>query len=37
MNHLDTAFSTSYLVALLMGMFSALHCLAMCGSIIGSL
>jgi sulfite exporter TauE/SafE len=37
MNHLDTAFSTSYLVALLMGLFSALHCLGMCGSIIGSL
>lgn len=37
MQHLDTAFSTSYLVALLMGMFSALHCLGMCGSIIGSL
>jgi sulfite exporter TauE/SafE len=37
MHHLDTAFSTSYLVALAMGLFSALHCLGMCGSIIGSL
>ena len=37
MNHLDTAFGTSYFVALLMGLFSALHCLGMCGSIIGSL
>ena len=37
MNHLDSAFNTSYFVALLMGMFSALHCLGMCGSIIGSL
>jgi sulfite exporter TauE/SafE len=37
MHHVDPAFSTSYLVALLMGLFSALHCLGMCGSIIGSL
>ncbi|CAI8904978.1 sulfite exporter TauE/SafE family protein [Methylocaldum szegediense] len=37
MHHLETAFSTSYLVALLMGLFSSLHCLGMCGSIIGSL
>jgi sulfite exporter TauE/SafE len=37
MHHIDSAFSTSYLVALLMGVFSALHCLGMCGSIIGSL
>lgn len=37
MHHLDTAFSTSYLVALLMGLFSSFHCLSMCGSIIGSL
>lgn len=37
MHHLDTAFGTSYLVALLMGLFSAMHCLGMCGSIIGSL
>ena len=37
MQHLDSGFSTSYLVALIMGLFSALHCLSMCGSIIGSL
>jgi sulfite exporter TauE/SafE len=37
MHHIDNAFGTSYLVALLMGLFSALHCLGMCGSIIGSL
>lgn len=37
MHELANAFSTSYLVALLMGLFSALHCLGMCGSIIGSL
>lgn len=37
MHHLQQAFSASYLVALLMGLFSALHCLSMCGSIIGSL
>lgn len=37
MQHLDSGFSTSYLVALVMGLFSALHCLGMCGSIIGSL
>ncbi|BBL75349.1 sulfite exporter TauE/SafE family protein [Methylomagnum ishizawai] len=37
MHHFDETFSTSYLVALLMGLFSALHCLGMCGSIIGSL
>lgn len=37
MHHLDSGFSTSYLVALVMGLFSALHCLSMCGSIIGSL
>lgn len=36
-NHLDPTFGTSYLVAFLMGLFSALHCLSMCGSIIGSL
>jgi hypothetical protein len=35
--HIDTAFSSSYLVAFLMGIFSMLHCLGMCGSIIGSL
>jgi sulfite exporter TauE/SafE len=37
MHDLASAFSTSYFVALLMGLFSALHCLGMCGSIIGSL
>jgi hypothetical protein len=37
MHHLESSFSTSYLVALVMGLFSALHCLSMCGSIIGSL
>lgn len=37
MHHFDSAFSTSYLVALIMGLFSALHCLGMCGSIIGTL
>lgn len=37
MHHLESGFSTSYLVALVMGLFSALHCLSMCGSIIGSL
>lgn len=37
MHEVDSAFGTSYVVALLMGLFSALHCLGMCGSIIGSL
>jgi sulfite exporter TauE/SafE len=37
MHSFDSGFSTSYLVALVMGLFSALHCLGMCGSIIGSL
>jgi sulfite exporter TauE/SafE len=37
MHDLDAAISTSYLVALIMGLFSSLHCLGMCGSIIGSL
>ncbi len=31
------AFSTSYLAAFAMGLFSSLHCIGMCGSIIGSL
>lgn len=35
--HPDQAFSSSYLVALMMGLFSALHCFSMCGSIIGTL
>ncbi|MGH8549364.1 MAG: sulfite exporter TauE/SafE family protein [Methylococcales bacterium] len=30
-------FNTSYLVAFVMGLFSSLHCLGMCGSIIGAL
>ncbi len=30
-------FASSFLVALLMGLFSSLHCIGMCGSIIGSL
>ncbi len=37
MHPIDNAFAASYLVALLMGLFSSLHCLSMCGSIIGSL
>jgi uncharacterized protein len=34
---IDQAFSTSYLVALIMGLFSGFHCIGMCGSIIGTL
>ncbi|MGR9101444.1 MAG: sulfite exporter TauE/SafE family protein [Gammaproteobacteria bacterium] len=34
---IDQAFSTSYLVAFIMGLFSSMHCLGMCGSIIGTL
>ncbi len=30
-------FTTSYLAAFAMGLFSSLHCIGMCGSIIGSL
>lgn len=33
----DSAFSSSYLVAFLMGLFSSMHCIGMCGSIIGTL
>lgn len=33
----DPNFASSFLVALLMGLFSSLHCIGMCGSIIGSL
>lgn len=33
----DPAFSSSYLVAFVMGLFSSLHCIGMCGSIIGTL
>lgn len=34
---LDPAFQTSYPVAFLMGFLSSVHCLGMCGSIIGTL
>ena len=30
-------FTTSYVVAFLMGLFSSMHCIGMCGSIIGTL
>ena len=33
----DPAFTTSYLVAFMMGLVSSLHCIGMCGSIIGTL
>jgi len=33
----DPAFSSSYFVAFLMGLASSLHCIGMCGSIIGTL
>lgn len=33
----DYAFNTSYLVAFTMGLFSSMHCIGMCGSIIGTL
>jgi sulfite exporter TauE/SafE len=33
----DLAFTTSALVAFTMGLFSSLHCIGMCGSIIGTL
>lgn len=33
----DIAFNTSYLVAFMMGVFSSVHCIGMCGSMIGSL
>lgn len=33
----DPNFASSFLVAFLMGIFSSLHCIGMCGSIIGSL
>ncbi|MCX7074790.1 MAG: sulfite exporter TauE/SafE family protein [Methylococcales bacterium] len=33
----DPNFTSSFLVALLMGLVSSLHCIGMCGSIIGSL
>ena len=34
---LDPAFTASYLVAFIMGLFSSMHCIGMCGSIIGTL
>mgnify|MGYP006271559979 FL=1 len=37
MHSLSADFISSYSVAFLMGLFSSLHCLGMCGSIIGSL
>lgn len=33
----DQAFNSSYLVAFLMGLLSSMHCVGMCGSIIGTL
>jgi sulfite exporter TauE/SafE len=33
----DPDFTSSYLVAFVMGLFSSLHCIGMCGSIIGTL
>ncbi len=33
----DPEFTHSYLVAFLMGLFSSMHCIGMCGSIIGTL
>lgn len=33
----DLAFNASYLVAFAMGLFSSVHCIGMCGSIIGTL
>lgn len=33
----DPTFSSSYLIAFLMGLFSSMHCIGMCGSIIGTL
>ncbi len=33
----NVAFDASYLVAFIMGLFSSLHCMGMCGSIIGTL
>jgi len=33
----DPAFTSSYLIAFMMGLFSSMHCIGMCGSIIGTL
>ncbi len=35
--YLDQTFISSYFVAFIMGLFSSLHCVGMCGSIIGTL
>jgi len=35
--HLYLEFNASYLAAIMMGLFSSLHCIGMCGSIIGTL
>lgn len=35
--HVYLDFNASYLAALIMGLFSSLHCIGMCGSIIGTL
>lgn len=37
MTHLDPLFTTSFAFALLLGLLSAVHCVAMCGAIIGTL
>ncbi|MCK5728867.1 MAG: sulfite exporter TauE/SafE family protein [Methylococcales bacterium] len=34
---LDVAFNSSYFVAFIMGLFSSIHCIGMCGSTIGTL
>lgn len=34
---IDQAFNSSYLVAFIMGVFSSMHCVGMCGSIVGTL
>ncbi|CAA9890486.1 conserved membrane hypothetical protein [Candidatus Methylobacter favarea] len=34
---LDPSFTASYLVAFMMGLISSMHCIGMCGSIIGTL
>ncbi|BAW80149.1 hypothetical conserved protein [Candidatus Nitrosoglobus terrae] len=37
MTHFDPLFTTSFTFAFLLGLLSALHCVAMCGAIIGTL
>lgn len=37
MLHFDASFNSSLFVAFLMGFFTSLHCLGMCGSIVGAL